>query len=71
MSKILKYLSPFSHLLNRIEILAVYIFPLNKAGRPGEEVMDGFEWFHIILCPPPFSSNGRFKSVLILGYLSI
>ena len=63
-------MSQFYHLLNRIEILAVYIWPLSKAGRKKEEVMDGSELFWIIPCLLPFSYNGWFKSFFISGKIS-
>ena len=42
-------MSQFSHLLNRIELLVVYILPLNKSDRKEEKVVDGFELFCVIL----------------------
>lgn len=52
------FMSQFSRLLNRIEMLAVYISPLNRAGGKEQEVTHGFELFWAILCLLPSSCNG-------------
>lgn len=59
----------FSYFLNRIEILAVHMSLLNKAGRQGEEVMDGFELFSVYHPSPIVDDLNQFSYWVIFLHL--